>query len=181
MITASEPAQHLAEGFVVGTRFHSAPVVRLADAKPMHLGHVARADGAWRLYVFADQDGPREGSPLRALCEHLTGLLRRYTPPGVDPDAVIDVRAVFQQHHHQFDARQLPPVLRPRKGRFGLVDHEKTFCPDPAGEDVFDLRGIDRDSGAVVVCPDQYVAQVLELHDHDALEAFLGGVLLGVS
>ena len=181
MITASEPAQHLAEGFVVGTRFHSAPVVRLADAKPMHLGHVARADGAWRLYVFADQDGPREGSPLRALCEHLTGLLRRYTPPGVDPDAVIDVRAVFQQHHHQFDARQLPPVLRPRKGRFGLVDHEKTFCPDPAGEDVFDLRGIDRDSGAVVVRPDQYVAHVLELHDHDALEAFLGGVLLGVS
>ncbi|WP_245161234.1 hypothetical protein [Blastococcus sp. CT_GayMR16] len=27
-------------------RFHSAPVVRLADAKPVQLGHVARADGA---------------------------------------------------------------------------------------------------------------------------------------
>ncbi len=62
--------------------------------------------------------------------------------------------------------------LRPRKDRFGLVDHEKTFRPDPAGEDVFDLRGVDRDSGAVVVVrPDQYVAHVLDLHDHEALEA----------
>jgi phenol 2-monooxygenase (NADPH) len=87
---------------------------------------------------------------------------------------------VFQQHHHQLDATELPPALRPRKGRFGLVDHEKAFCPDPAGEDVFDLRGIDRDSGAVVR-PDQYVAHVLELHEDDALEAFLGGVLLEVS
>ncbi len=182
MITAAEPAQRVAEGFVVGTRFHSAPVVRLADAKPMHLGHVARADGAWRLYLFADRDGPREGSALRALCEHLAGSLRRYTPDGAEPDAVVDVRAVFQQHHHQLEATDLPPVLRPRKGRFGLVDHEKTFCPDPAGADVFDLRGIDRDSGAVVVVrPDQYVAHVLELHDHEALEAFLGGVLLEAS
>ena len=39
-------------------RFHSAPVIRLADAKPMHLGHAARADGAWRLYVFADRERP---------------------------------------------------------------------------------------------------------------------------
>ena len=43
-------------------RFHSAPVIRLADAKPMQLGHVARADGAWRVYVFAD----RERAPRRA-------------------------------------------------------------------------------------------------------------------
>ena len=50
--------QHLAEGFPVGMRFHSAPVVRLADAKPVQLGHAARADGAWRLYVFADRGRP---------------------------------------------------------------------------------------------------------------------------
>ena len=55
MITAAGAAQHLAPGFPVGMRFHSAPVIRLADAKPMQLGHVARADGAWRVYVFADR------------------------------------------------------------------------------------------------------------------------------
>ena len=44
-----------------------APVVRLADAKPVHLGHAARADGAWRLYAFADASGER----LRALAAFL--------------------------------------------------------------------------------------------------------------
>jgi phenol 2-monooxygenase len=58
MITAEPMFQHLAEGFSVGTRFHSAPVVRVADGKPVHLGHAARADGAWRLYVFADRNDP---------------------------------------------------------------------------------------------------------------------------
>ncbi len=177
MITADDPAQHLATGFEVGTRFHSAPVVRLADARPMHLGHAARADGAWRLYLFADRDG----AALRALCDHLGTTLPRFTPDGADPDAVVDVRAVFPQHHHDVEVTDLPAVLRPRKGRFGLVDHEKVFCPDPAADDVFDLRGVDRDTGAVVVVrPDQYVAHVLGLHDHDALDAFLGRVLLEV-
>ena len=46
MITAEATHQHLAEGFPVGMRLHSAPVVRLADAKPVQLGHVAEADGA---------------------------------------------------------------------------------------------------------------------------------------
>src|SRR5205085_3344713 len=59
LITAETPFQALAAGFQVGTRLHSAPVVRLADAKPVHLGHAARADGAWRLYVFADRGGVR--------------------------------------------------------------------------------------------------------------------------
>ncbi|MCD2198147.1 FAD-dependent monooxygenase [Actinomycetospora endophytica] len=175
MITAADPAQHLATGFEVGTRFHSAPVVRLADARPMHLGHVARADGAWRLYLFADRDG----SALRAVCDRLTTTVRRFTPTDAEPDAVVDVRAVFQQHHHDLAVPDLPEVLRPRRGRFAVVDHEKAFCPDPATDDVFDLRGVDRDRGAlVVVRPDQYVAHVLGLDGHDALEAFLGGVML---
>ena len=72
-------------------------------------------------------------------------------------------------------------MLRPRKGRFGLIDQEKVFCPDPKAGDLFELRGINRDSGCVVVVrPDQYVAHVLGLHDHDALDAFLGRVLLEV-
>ena len=57
VITAESADQHLAEGFPIGMRFHSAPVIRLADAKRMHLGHAARADGAWRLYLFGDARG----------------------------------------------------------------------------------------------------------------------------
>jgi phenol 2-monooxygenase (NADPH) len=177
MITAEPLFEHLAEGFPVGMRFHSAPVVRVADGKPVHLGHAARADGAWRLYVFAD----RNASHLRELCEFLESdksPITRFTPAGADPDSVIDVRAIFQQRHRDVAVDALPSVLLPRKGRFGLVDYEKTFSPAPAG-DVFDLRGINRDTGCIVVVrPDQYVAHVLPLHEQDALTDFFAGILV---
>ncbi len=183
MITAEPTHQHLAAGFPVGLRFHSTPVVRLADARPVHLGHAARADGAWRLYVFADRadpSSPRSGA--RQLCELLASAaspIARHTPPGANPDSILDVRAVFQQAHRDLDVASLPAVLRPRKGRFGLIDHEKVFCPNPAAGDVFDLRGIDRGAGAIVlVRPDQYVAHVLPLDGHAELTDFLAGVLL---
>jgi phenol 2-monooxygenase len=182
MITAGAEFQHLALGFPVGMRFHSAPVVRLADAKPVQLGHVARADGAWRLYVFADRPDPASpDSRARQLCEFLAegkSPLARFTPADADPDSVIDVRAVFQQGHRDLDVGTMPSVLRPRKGRFGLVDEEKVFCPDPKA-DVFDLREIDRDAGClVVVRPDQYVAHVLPLDAHQAVTDFLAGILV---
>jgi phenol 2-monooxygenase len=186
MLTADAPFQELAEGFPVGMRFHSAPVIRLADAKPVHLGHVARADGAWRLYIFADRSDPTgEGSRGRQLCDFLASEaspVKRFTPAGREPDAVIDVRAVFQQAHHELAVEKMPAVLLPRKGKFGLVDYEKMFCPDPAADDVFDLRGIDRETGCIVVVrPDQYVSHVLPLDAHEALAEFFGGLLIDAS
>jgi phenol 2-monooxygenase len=183
MITAEATFQHLAEGFPVGMRFHSAPVIRLADAKPVHLGHVARADGAWRLYVFADRSEPTNpNSRVRELCDFLASdasPLTRFTPTGADPDSVIDVRAVFQQGHRELAPDTMPPVLLPRKGRFGLVDYEKVFCPDPQADDIFDLRGVDRDTGCmIVVRPDQYVAHVLPLDEREALADFFAGILI---
>jgi len=183
MITGTGEHQQLAGGYPVGMRFHSAPVVRLADAKPVQLGHAARADGAWRLYVFADVADPAtEGSRARALLEQLgaeKSPLTRFTPPDAGPDSVIDVRAVFQQGHRELDVGQLPAVLLPRKGPFGLIDHEKAFCPDPKADDVFDRRDINREQGAMVlVRPDQYVAQVLPLDAYDELAEFLSGVLV---
>src|SRR4051794_38770311 len=72
MLTAEAPVQALAEGFPVGMRFHSAPVIRLADSKPVHLGHAARAAGAWRVYISADRHAPtREASRARELCDFL--------------------------------------------------------------------------------------------------------------
>ena len=183
MITAEAMFQHLATGLPVGMRFHSAPVVRLADAKPVHLGHAARADGAWRVYVFADRNDPTAaGSRFHELCEFLKSdrsPINRYTPKGADPDSVIDVRAVFQQGHRDLAVDRMPAVLLPRKGTFGLIDYEKMFCPDPKTDDIFDLRGINRDTGCmVVVRPDQYVSHVLPLHGHQALAEFFAGFLV---
>ncbi|HET8904105.1 MAG TPA: 3-hydroxybenzoate 4-monooxygenase, partial [Saccharospirillum sp.] len=180
--------QLLAEGFTVGKRFHSAPVVRLADARPLRLGHVARADGRWRLYAFAsakDTGGSQSG--IRRFCEYLTDSpdspVRRFTPAGQDIDSVFDVRAVFQQSHRDLALGSMPALLLPRKGRYGLNDYEKVFCPDlKNGQDIFDLRSINREQGClVVVRPDQYVAEVLPLDAHAELAEFFAGFMVTLS
>ena len=183
LITGEATYQQLAEGFPVGTRFHSARVIRLADARRVHLGHAARADGAWRLYIFADGLDPAgAGSHARSLCEFLdsdASPLRRFTPVRAEPDSVIDVRAIFQQGHRQLTVDAMPSVLLPRKGKFALIDYEKMFCPDPDGDDIFDLRQVNRDTGCmIVVRPDQYVSQVLPLDGHEALTDFFAGILI---
>ena len=180
VLTAKATHQALAKGFTVGMRFHSGPVVRVADAKPMQLGHAARADAAWRVYAFGDASGKRLRALADFLAESAKSPVRRFTPTGSDIDSVIDVRAVFQQGHRDLEVESLPSILLPRKGGFGLIDYEKAYSPDlKNGPDIFDLRGIDRDNGAIVVVrPDQYVANVLPLDAHDELTAFFGGFLL---
>ncbi|WP_397473959.1 FAD-binding monooxygenase [Pusillimonas sp.] len=171
--------QALAQGYTIGMRFHSAPVLQVADAKPVHLGHVHRADGAWRLYAFADANTRQLNALMTWLAESADSPLKRFTPANADPDSILDVRAIYQQSHRDIEIDKLPAVLLPRKGRFGLIDYEKTFSPDPGKENVFDLRGIDRAQGAlVVVRPDQYVAHVLPLNAHDTLAAFFDRFML---
>ncbi len=185
ILTGDGAHAHLAKGFVIGARFHSAPVIRLADAKPVHLGHAAQADGRWRLYAFADaQDPAAPSSRLRGLCDFLADSpvspMRRYTRTGADIDWVIDVRAVFQQGHRALAIQAMPAFLLPSKGRLGLRDYEKMFCPDlKGGNDIFEMRGIDRDRGCVVVVrPDQYVAHVLPLDAYTQLSEFFDGFML---
>jgi phenol 2-monooxygenase/3-hydroxybenzoate 4-monooxygenase len=180
LITGEATHRHLATGFAIGTRFHSAPVVRVSDAKPVHLGHAGKADGRWRLYAFAGADD----AGLRALCRFLgespQSPVRRHTRTSHDIDAVFDLRAILQQSHRQVDLASLPALLLPRKGRHGLRDYDKVFCPDlKNGPDIFDARGIDRAQGALVlVRPDQYIAHVLPLAAHDALAQFFAGFML---
>ncbi|NTF16466.1 FAD-binding monooxygenase [Agrobacterium tumefaciens] len=185
LLTGEPTHQHLAKGFAIGTRFHSAPVIRLGDAKPVELGHAARADGRFRLYVFAGEgDHGQAGSPLAALCHFLMQAshspVKKYTPAGSDIDSLIDVRAVFQQGHHDLGIEAMPTLLLPVKGRLGLRDYEKMFCPELArGKDIFDLRGIDRKQGCmVVVRPDQYVAHVLPINAHEDLMAYFDQLVL---
>ena len=185
VLTGEAAHQQLARGFTIGTRFHSAPVIRLSDAMPVHLGHTVKADGRFRIFAFADGGDPTApGSAIRALCDFLErgaeSPVRRYTAAGEDIDAVIDVRAILQQGHRDLAIGALPPLLLPRKGRHGLRDYEKTFCPDlKGGQDIFDMRGIDRARGCmVVVRPDQYVAHVLPLGAYEELAAYFDGFMV---
>lgn len=179
-LTAEPTHQALATGMEIGRRFHSAPVVRVSDAKQMQLGHVAQADGRWRIYAFAGQDA----DPMHRLANWLesdpASPLVRHTEQGEDIDAVIDLRAVFQQTFEDVAYETMPPLLKPTKGKLGLQDHEKVFCVDHKGlGDIYAMRGIDRTEGCmIIVRPDQYIANILPLDETAALCDFFAGVLL---
>ena len=174
----------LAPGFPVGMRFHSAPVTRIADGFAGHLGHVHRADGAWRLYAFADTDRKRLDAFLDWIGGDPASPLLAYTPAGAQPDAVIDLRGIYQQPADELGFEAVHAGLAPLVGPFRITDHEKAFSAALGGTrfahepDVFDARGIDRERGAlVVVRPDMYVAAVLPLEATERLAAFFSGVL----
>ena len=182
-IIAETEHQRLATGQIIGKRFHSAPVLRLSDAKPLHLGHVAQADGRWRLYAFAGKDDVgTSGGAIDRLCAWLesdpASPVQRFTRKTEDIDGLIDLRAVFQQDFKSLNYEAMPSLLRPAKGRYGLRDFEKVFCVDhKLGDDIYDMRGIDRTKGCtIVVRPDQYVAHILPLDAFDDLTAFFDGV-----
>ncbi|MYH57755.1 MAG: 3-hydroxybenzoate 4-monooxygenase [Boseongicola sp. SB0675_bin_26] len=175
--------QSLAQGYTVGMRFHSAPVTRLWDARPMQLGHCLKADGRWRLMLFNDGSDPTDRtSRLWTLCDRLASdaasPIRAFAASDDDIDAVIDVRAVFQQRHDAIAVESTHPFLTPKKGRYGLADTEKMYCADPAF-DLFDRRGLDRARGCLmIVRPDQYVAEVLPLDAFDTTVGFFSDVLM---
>jgi len=159
-------------------------VVRLSDAKQMQLGHVAEADARWRIYAFAGKAASsKPGSAIHQLAQwletHPNSPVVKHTRKGEDIDAVIDFRAVFQQTFDQLAYEDMPSLLKPKTGKLGLQDHEKIFCVDHKGVgDIFDMRGIDRDKGCmIVVRPDQYVAHVLPLNGFEELTAYFAGVL----
>lgn len=185
IITGEPTYQHLAEGLVIGMRFHSAPVIRLADAKPVHLGHTIKADGRWRLFAFANMDDTKASfARVDSLCDFLANApdspVRKYTKNGADIDSVIDVRAIFQKGHSELAIEAMPSFLLPAKGCFGLRDYEKMFCPNlKGGHDIFDMRAIDREKGCLVVLrPDQYIAHILPLEAHAELAAFFDAFMM---
>lgn len=186
-LTAEADWQGLATGFPIGKRFHSAPVIRLCDAMPMELGHAIEADNRWRIFAFAPAgDNGQAGGAIAGLCRFLEesdlSPVRRHTRAGEDIDALIDLRAVFPCGFRDLEVTAMPALLRPRKGVYDLPDLEKVFCADlKGGADIFDMRGIDRANGCmVVVRPDQYVAHVLPLDAVEELARFFDGFLLPV-
>ena len=190
MVTAEAVHQHLATGFPIGKRFKSASVVRVCDTNPMHLGHHATADGRWRIYVFADAAAPQPGRPTAGqqvppssvadLAEWLANSPESplaATPSGADRDAWFDLKVIYQQDHTGVDIGAVPAAFKPSVGPFQLTDYEKVYATDPAA-DIFELRGLDRGGVAVVVRPDQYVANVLPLGATAELAAFFAPLLM---
>ncbi|MCC9197576.1 FAD-binding monooxygenase [Arthrobacter sp. zg-Y820] len=179
-ILIAEPThQDLATGFPVGKRFRSVPVRRVCDANTVHLGHLAQADGAWRIYVFADPAAAGTSSAVTDLADWLATAPESplaAVPEGVDRSAWFDVKVIYQQPHTGIEIGAVPAVFKPQTGPFQLTDLAKVFGTNP-GEDIFDQRGIDRSGVVVVVRPDQYVANVLPLTATAELAEFFAPLL----
>ncbi len=173
--------QALAGGLPIGQRFHSAQAVRVADGCPVQLGHLNKADGRWRIFIFGDAPSPLDATSKAArlvgfLADADSSPVKQYTPAGADVDSVIDVYAVFQQRDLSIEG--MPDFLWPAKGKYGLRDYEKAFQTNEA-HDVFEQHGIDREKGCmVVVRPDQHIANILPLDAHAELSRFFGGFML---
>ncbi|WP_130013493.1 FAD-binding monooxygenase [Serinicoccus sediminis] len=177
-LVADTGHQSLAEGFPLGKRLKSAEVVRVCDGNAVHLGHHARADGRWRIYAFADAPAAGEASALSdwaAWVASSESPVSRFTPEGADPDAVFDVKVVYQQAYEDVDLGQVPEVFLPRSGPLGLTDWEKVFAAAPSAwtdTDIFVERGLSREGVVVVVRPDQYVSAVFPLTATQELGAY---------
>lgn len=167
--------QNLASGFKIGQRFHSAEAIRVADGRRQHLGHLNKADGRWRIFIFGNKQNPVESHSesyklIQFLANSESSPVRKYTPDAADIDSVIDYYAVFQQQDLAIEG--MPDYLWPAKGKYGLRDYEKVFHAEE-GNDIFEQRGIDRSSGCmIVVRPDQHIANILPLNAFDKLSDF---------
>ncbi|MCC3289785.1 FAD-binding monooxygenase [Arthrobacter sp. zg-Y1110] len=179
MLIAEPKHQDLAAGFPIGKRFKSAPVLRVCDTNPVQLGHQARADGKWRIYVFADAAAAGTPSPVAELADWLDTAPDSplaATPEGADRDAWFDVKVIYQQDHTGIDLGAVPAVFKPQVGPFQLDDLAKVYGADPTA-DIFEQRGISRNGAVVVVRPDQYVANVLPLTATAELAGFFAPLL----
>ncbi len=177
VVTAAEADQALASGFPLGKRFKSVETVRVADAVTVHLGHHHRADGRFRVYAFADADRSAFDAWAEWMLTGESSPIRRFTPAGIDIDTVLDVKAVYQQHHHEVALETVPKLFLPTSGPLGLVDYEKVYAAIPEN-DIFEQRGVSRDGAIVVVRPDHYVSHLLPLSAREELTEYFGRFLL---
>lgn len=177
VVTAAEADQALASGFPLGKRFKSVETVRVADAVTVHLGHHHRADGRFRVYAFADADRSAFDAWAEWMLTGESSPIRRFTPAGIDIDTVFDVKAVYQQHHHEVALETVPKLFLPTSGPLGLVDYEKVYAAIPEN-DIFEQRGVSRDGAIVVVRPDHYVSHLLPLSAREELTEYFGRFLL---
>lgn len=183
MITSTTEHQNLATGFPIGKRFRSAEVMRRLDAYVRHLGHEHKADGRYRLYVFADDAPVQEKSTVDALAEKLLHDPRspfvQFRKEVDDISTLIEPNVIYQSEYTTFTCPEVPEIFRPPVGELGLDYWEKIYSVIPENN-IFDVRGISKDGAVVIVRPDQYVAAVLPLNDFEGICGYFEGALAPV-
>ncbi|KAK5631869.1 hypothetical protein RRF57_007583 [Xylaria bambusicola] len=162
MITATATSQSsLASNLMVGMRFPSAQVVRVADAKPMWLTRALPADSRWHIVVFGgdiqDEDTAKR---LHKLGLDLEDLIRTFTPPESDRDSVFNIILVLSSRRSNVELETIPYVFTLETGKWKLKNILKIFVDDENYSNThgraYEVYGIDPSQGVLVVIrPDQ--------------------------
>ncbi|RFN49048.1 phenol hydroxylase [Fusarium flagelliforme] len=179
--------QALATGIPVGMRFNSFKVLNQACARPYHFQERLKADGRFRIVLFAgDILDAAQKSRVEAFCQALddpNSFLHKVTPKGQKVDSVIEVLTVHSSKRWDTDIiHDFPSILRPWDEHTGY-DYEKVHVDDESYHEgygnAYENYGVDKKRGCVVaVRPDQYVGWVGELEDFEDLSDYFKGCLV---
>ncbi|ROV89392.1 hypothetical protein VSDG_08644 [Cytospora chrysosperma] len=178
--------ESLAKGLPVGMRFNSFKVLNQADGRPWHFQERLKADGRFRVVLFAGNIlSPQQKERVNKFCSELNGpegFLRKATPRGVPIDSVIEILTIHSSKRTETELlRDFPEVLHPFDEHSGW-DYNKVFVDDESYHegfgDAYRNYGVDKERGCVVaVRPDQYVGWIGELEEFSGLEKYFEGCL----
>jgi phenol 2-monooxygenase (NADPH) len=126
--------QALASGLPLGMRFNSFKVLNQADARPWHFQERLKADGRFRIVLFAGNvlDATQKNRIDRfcAALDEATSFLHRATPPGAKVDSVIELLTIHSSKRTETELlRDFPEILHPFDKSTGW-DYTKVFVDD---------------------------------------------------
>ncbi|KAI0166385.1 thioredoxin-like protein [Xylariaceae sp. FL1272] len=183
MITSAATSHRsLAKNLTVGMRFPSAQVVRVCDARHRPLTTALPADSRWHIVVFGG-DIREETSAKRELGTDLETMIKKFTPPGSDPDSILNCILVLSSKRNSVSLDNIPQCFTPITGVWKMQNVLNVFVDDEGYNNsghghAYDAYGIDPNQGAlVVVRPDQYIARIGSLGDYSGVETFFEGFL----
>ncbi|KAI1633037.1 phenol hydroxylase [Biscogniauxia mediterranea] len=184
---AFDKKQALATGLPVGMRFNSFKVLSQADARPFHFQERLKADGRFRVVLFAGNilsaAQKARVDKFSAELDAPSNFLRAITPKDKPIDSVIEVLTIHSAKRTDTELlRDFPEILHPFDKHNGW-DYYKVFVDDVSYHegfgDAYNNYGIDKERGCVVVVrPDQYVGWIGELEDFDELQQYFEGCLV---
>ncbi|KXH32467.1 phenol hydroxylase [Colletotrichum nymphaeae SA-01] len=179
--------QALATGLPVGMRFNSFKVLNQACARPWHFQEILKADGRFRVVLFAgnilDASQKARVDKFCAALDAPDNFLRKVTPANAPLDSVIEVLTIHSAKRTDTELlRDFPDILHPFDSHTGW-DYNKVYVDDESYHegfgDAYKNYGVDKQRGCVVVVrPDQYVAWIGELEDFDDLQKYFEGCLV---
>lgn len=177
----------VAKKLVPGMRMPDFQVINQADGIPTQLKRILRADGRFRILVFAANISlPTQFSRLAKLGESLNAKesspLYKFTPSYQPIDSRIEVITVHSAPRAKIELLELHPIFHPWSDNTGW-DYWKVYADDAdvLGEksDAYDVCGVEREGSGLlaVVRPDGYVGLLTAWEDLTAVEEYFAGIL----